>query len=337
MPSSRARLDAAVAAGVAPEQVVLDPGLGFAKPGSDNWPLLAHLDRLTDLGRPVLVGASRKRFLGHLLAGPDGPAPPEARDAATAAVTALAAAAGAWCVRVHEVAGSADAVRVAAAWTAAERSGQEAAVAEADRIRVTGIRATGYHGVLDHERRDGQVFVADVVLHVDTREAAAADRLSATVDYAALAAEVRDVLAGEPADLIETVAERIAAVALDHPTVAAVDVVLHKPEAPVGVPVADVAIEVHRSREHLPAVPVPECPRGRPGAGRRGRARNLSRRPWWRRAAAARAGAGRRTGRRRTSRRRPHRCRRPHRSRRRSRSPWWCRSRGRWPSRCGSR
>jgi dihydropteroate synthase len=118
-----ARLDAALAAGVAPEQVVLDPGLGFAKPGSDNWPLLAHLDRLTDLGRPVLVGASRKRFLGHLLAGPEGPAPPEARDAATAAVTALVAAAGAWCVRVHEVAGSADAVRVAAAWTAAKEVG----------------------------------------------------------------------------------------------------------------------------------------------------------------------------------------------------------------------
>lgn len=119
-----ARLDAAVAAGVRPEQVVLDPGLGFAKPGSDNWPLLAHLDALRALGRPVLVGASRKRFLGHLLAGPDGPAPPEARDGATVAVTALAAAAGAWCVRVHEVAGSADAVRVAAAWTAARRGGE---------------------------------------------------------------------------------------------------------------------------------------------------------------------------------------------------------------------
>lgn len=118
-----ARLDAAVAAGVRSEQVVLDPGLGFAKPGSDNWPLLAHLDTLRALGRPVLVGASRKRFLGHLLRGPDGLAPPEARDEATVAVTALAAAAGAWCVRVHEVAGSADAVRVAAAWTAARRGG----------------------------------------------------------------------------------------------------------------------------------------------------------------------------------------------------------------------
>jgi dihydropteroate synthase len=114
------RLSAAEQAGVRPEQVVLDPGLGFAKPGSDNWPLLAHLDDLRSLGRPVLVGASRKRFLGHLLAGPDGePAPPQDRDRATAAVSALAALAGAWCVRVHDVTGSADAVRVAAAWAAA--------------------------------------------------------------------------------------------------------------------------------------------------------------------------------------------------------------------------
>lgn len=111
------RVAALRAAGVADEQIVLDPGLGFAKPGSDNWPLLARLDELVADGFPVLVGASRKRFLGHLLAGPDGePAPPVARDRATAAVTALVAAAGAWCVRVHEVAGSADAVRVTAAW-----------------------------------------------------------------------------------------------------------------------------------------------------------------------------------------------------------------------------
>lgn len=114
------RLDELVAAGVALEQVVLDPGLGFAKPGSDNWPLLAHLDVLESLGRPLLVGASRKRFLGHLLAGPDGvPVPPERRDLATGAVTALAAGAGVWAVRVHEVSASVDAVRVAAAWRAA--------------------------------------------------------------------------------------------------------------------------------------------------------------------------------------------------------------------------
>ncbi|MCR6493363.1 dihydropteroate synthase [Cellulomonas sp. P24] len=104
-------------AGVRDEQVVVDPGLGFAKEPADNWPLLAHLDALASLGRPVLVGASRKRFLGALLTGPDGrPVPPDRRDEATTAVSALAAANGAWCVRVHEVGGSADAVRVAAAW-----------------------------------------------------------------------------------------------------------------------------------------------------------------------------------------------------------------------------
>lgn len=114
------------AAGVADHQVVLDPGLGFAKPGSANWPLLARLPELVADGFPVLVGASRKRFLGHLLAGEDGvPAAPEQRDAATAAVSALAAAAGAWCVRVHEARGTADAVRVAARWRAAAPSGED--------------------------------------------------------------------------------------------------------------------------------------------------------------------------------------------------------------------
>lgn len=118
-----ARVTALRAAGARTEQIVLDPGLGFAKRGGDNWPLLAHLDALVPLGLPVLVGASRKRFLGHLLAGPDGrPAPPEGRDRATAAVSALSALGGAWCVRVHDVAGSADAVRVAAAWSAARKS-----------------------------------------------------------------------------------------------------------------------------------------------------------------------------------------------------------------------
>ncbi len=115
-------------AGVDPRAIVLDPGLGFAKPGAANWPLLARLDELQALGHPVLVGASRKRFLGHLLAtaraGSAGgsaavPVPPADRDAATAATTALAALAGVWAVRVHEVPASMDAVLVAAAWRAA--------------------------------------------------------------------------------------------------------------------------------------------------------------------------------------------------------------------------
>ncbi len=111
-------------AGVRDEQIVLDPGLGFAKPGASNWPLLARLPELLSDGFPVLVGASRKRFLGHLLADASGePAPPAARDGATAAISALAAVAGAWCVRVHDAAGSVVAVRTATAWAAARPPG----------------------------------------------------------------------------------------------------------------------------------------------------------------------------------------------------------------------
>ena len=141
-----ARVDAVAAAGVDPAQVILDPGLGFAKPGAANWPILARLDELVGLGFPVLVGASRKRFLGHLLArahaeagirgwgaagaghGPD-PVPPIERDHATAAVSALAALAGVWAVRVHEVPASVDAVVVAAAWRAAQVEEQRRAAA----------------------------------------------------------------------------------------------------------------------------------------------------------------------------------------------------------------
>jgi dihydropteroate synthase len=112
-----ARVDAAVLAGVDPGRLVLDPGLGFAKTAAHNWALLRRLDVLTALGFPVLVGASRKRFLGELLADDDGTLRPlSGRDQATAAVSALAARAGAWGVRVHDVAASLDAVAVAAAW-----------------------------------------------------------------------------------------------------------------------------------------------------------------------------------------------------------------------------
>ena len=112
----RARADAAVAAGVDPAALVLDPGLGFAKRAEHNWALLARLDVLRGLGFPVLVGASRKRFLGTLLASKDGEArPPDGREEATAAISALVAAAGVWGVRVHDVPRSLDAVEVAAA------------------------------------------------------------------------------------------------------------------------------------------------------------------------------------------------------------------------------
>ncbi|GAA4927190.1 dihydropteroate synthase [Actinomycetospora succinea] len=112
------QVDRAVLAGVDPSLLVLDPGLGFAKTAAHNWQLLRKLPVFTGLGFPVLIGASRKRFLGALLADDDGtPRPPDGREIATAAVSALAAANGAWGVRVHEVGPSLDAVAVAAAWS----------------------------------------------------------------------------------------------------------------------------------------------------------------------------------------------------------------------------
>jgi dihydropteroate synthase len=117
------RVEAVVDAGVDPGHIVIDPGLGFGKRPEHNWPILTSLPEVGQLGGrmfPVLVGASRKRFLGLLLAGPDGtPRPFDGCDEATVAISALAATAGAWCVRVHQVPGNADAVRVAAAWRAA--------------------------------------------------------------------------------------------------------------------------------------------------------------------------------------------------------------------------
>ena len=117
------RVDDAVAAGVDPAQLVLDPGIGFAKNAGHNWAVLAGLDRLVALGLPVLVGASRKTFLGRLLAGPAGELRPvEGREAATLALTVVAAEAGAWGVRVHDAAASVDAVRTVAAVQAARRA-----------------------------------------------------------------------------------------------------------------------------------------------------------------------------------------------------------------------
>ncbi|MFG1749387.1 dihydropteroate synthase [Streptosporangium sandarakinum] len=110
------RVASVLAEGVAEEQIVLDPGLGFSKNAEHNWAVLAGLDRLAELGHPLLIGASRKRFLGRLLAEPDGtPRPFDRSDDATLAVTAIVAREGAWCVRVHNVRPNADAVRVAAA------------------------------------------------------------------------------------------------------------------------------------------------------------------------------------------------------------------------------
>ena len=274
------RVDAAVAAGVDPARIIIDPGLGFAKQSEHNWALLRGLAQLTALGLPVLIGASRKRFLGALLADAAGnPRPESQRDAATAAISVLAAQAGVWGVRVHDVVGTADALAV---W----REGARGGVGEHGRtsvgssgssgftssggtmwpavalpsglgeghqatqmrtpdgvlIRIDGIRALGRHGVFDFERVQGQVFEVDV--QIEMLERPGADDLAETVDYSAVAELVVAEVAGEPVQLIETLAQIIADKVLSHTGCATAEVTVHKPQAPLSMPFRDVCVTV---------------------------------------------------------------------------------------------
>ena len=120
--------------------------------------------------------------------------------------------------------------------------------AAGDRIALVGLAAHGRHGVLDFEREAGQLFRVDVVLGLDTRPAAASDDLADTVDYGALARSVLDVVEGEPVDLIETLAQRIADVCLVDDRVQWTEVTVHKPAAPIDATFTDVALTIHRSR-----------------------------------------------------------------------------------------
>lgn len=122
-----------------------------------------------------------------------------------------------------------------------------------DRITLTGIRATGYHGVYEHERREGQVFIADVVLELSLADAARSDDVADTVHYGEFADQVAAVLSGDPADLLETVAQRIADRALAYARVDVVEVTIHKPQAPIAVPFDDVSVTIRRAREGVPA------------------------------------------------------------------------------------
>jgi dihydroneopterin aldolase len=117
-----------------------------------------------------------------------------------------------------------------------------------DTIRLVGVRARGNHGVFEHERTDGQDFVVDVAVEVDATAAADSDDLAETVHYGVLAEQVVAEIERDPVDLIETLAERIAAAVLTHRAALATEVTVHKPQAPITVPFTDVSITIRRER-----------------------------------------------------------------------------------------
>lgn len=121
-------------------------------------------------------------------------------------------------------------------------------MSELDEIRLTGLRAYAYHGVLEHERVEGQLFVIDVSAFLPLGPAAAGDDLGRTVHYGELAEQVVHAVEADPVDLIETVAERVAALVLQHEVVERVQVTVHKPTAPIAVPFDDVSVTLHRTR-----------------------------------------------------------------------------------------
>ena len=304
--------EAAVAAGVATEQVILDPGLGFDKTAEQGWRLLAGLPELATLGYPLLVGVSRKRMLGETLqAQQGGEASTADRDLATAVVSALAARSGAWGVRVHDVAATATALAVERAWGAASASPVRSATApaltaqdgsscrlsapgpttsdtlrdggragecagdygcadagasgragSADRIRLTGLEVFAHHGVFDFERQQGQRFVIDAEVAVDLRAAAAGDELARTVNYAELAGAILAAAEADPVDLIETLAERLASVALGFEGVCETRITVHKPDAPIDASFSDVSVTVVRAREGAGAADAPAADGG---------------------------------------------------------------------------
>ena len=118
-----------------------------------------------------------------------------------------------------------------------------------DELTVTGVRCFGHHGVFEHERREGQTFVVDLTLGIDTTAAAASDDLHDTEDYGSLVAAVKAAVESDPVDLIETLAQRIARICLSGDRVEWARVTVHKPDAPIEATFSDVALTIHRSRQ----------------------------------------------------------------------------------------
>ena len=248
-----ARVDAAVLAGVDPARLVLDPGLGFAKTAAHNWALLRRLDVLPGWASRCWSGRPASGSSARCWPAPDGTPRPTAgpgrrHRGGLRAGRARPAPGGCGCTTSRPPwtrwrwppPGGSGPPRPGCA-------GSRGDSPMADRITLPGLRVHGHHGVFEHERRDGQDFVVDLTVWLDLAAAAATDELADTLDYGALAERAAAIVGGEPRDLIETVAGRIADDVLTDRRVHAVEVTLHKPQAPIPLTFADVAVVLRRS------------------------------------------------------------------------------------------
>ncbi len=232
---------AAQSAGIERGNIILDPGIGFGKEAEHNWELLRNIDALLALGYPLLVGVSRKRFLGSLLADLEGtPRDVSIRDTASAVLAAHILQRGAWGIRVHDVQATRDACKALCAIN------PNPAI---DSIELVGLREFGHHGVLEHERINGQHFSVDATLGLSISHAAHTDDLADTVNYAEVADSIRARIAGEPVDLIEKLAELIATGCLAFPQVVFAKIRVHKPDAPIEGEFADVIVTRAKFRD----------------------------------------------------------------------------------------
>ena len=247
----REGIEHARAAGLPEEMVIVDPGFGFGKTVDQNLDLLRQLHRLRALGRPVLLGTSRKSTIGHVL-----DLPVSERVEGTGATVVLAIPQGVDIVRVHDVAPivrmvrMADAIARHPAWAPpAGPAARGGAPLPADTVQLRGLRFLARHGVLPEEHQREQPFVVDVDLGLDVAAAAAGDDLSLTVDYAEVHRRVARIVTGPHRQLLETLADRVARDLLEAFPVTYVRVRVAKPAAPLPGPADHAAVEVWRYRD----------------------------------------------------------------------------------------
>ena len=252
----------AEAAGIGHQRIVIDPGIGFGKTPTHNLALLANLRRLgatrapapagpgpsgrpdahgpARRGYPVLVGPSRKSFIGATLGLDVGE-----RRGATAAAVAWSVAQGAAAVRVHDVL---EMVRVVRMTEAIRQAAGPERSRGRDKVVIQGLRVFGYHGVNPAEKQEGQEFVIDLEAYLDLHPAGVGDELARTLDYSALARRAAGIVAGQGYDLIEALAERLAAAILDDDRVQRAVVRVGKPEAAARHGAQAFAVEIERGR-----------------------------------------------------------------------------------------